>query len=195
MKILTVLLSFISLASIANPFTVYTSKSGLINTHVNCIEKGEKFIWIGTNGGLNRISFSGEKPVKFSPRGTSRPVTALEDDGKVIWVGLKGKGVYMMPKDNYKFIGFRKDILGDKEITGLVRVKNGLIVHTTTSKYTFDFKTKEFKVKGEKLKYGSWLNLTIGDKKLVKQKGDLLMRYNDATKSVKAFDQKIIVNS
>lgn len=195
MRILAIVLSLFTLTSLANPFTTYTSKHGMINTHVNCIEKGESFIWIGTNSGINRVVFQGAKPVKFSPRGTSVPVTALEDDGKVVWVGLKGKGVYMMPKDNYKFIGFRKDILGDKNITGIKKVKGGLIVYTANSKYTFDFKSKEFKVKGQKLKYGSWLSFSVGGKEIVKEKDHTLSRFNKPTLSTRPYSQKFIATS
>ena len=130
MRQLTVLFSIISLYVSANPFTVYTSNSGLINSNVHCIEKGGKYVWIGTNAGINRILFKGSVPAQFSKRGTSVPVTALEDDGGVIWAGLKGKGVYQMLKKNFKLIGFRKDILRDKEILNIERIKSGLIVLT-----------------------------------------------------------------
>ena len=193
MKILTVILSFISLVLTANPFTIYTSKSGLVNTNVNCIEKGQDFICVGTNGGLNRISFKGEKPVKFSPRRTSRPVTALEDDGKVVWVGLKGKGVYMMPKKNYKFIGLRKDIIGSKNIKSISKIKNGLKVYTDDSLFTFNFKNKSFKVRANKWNSKS-LVVKVGGKEVKESKEGSLVRYNEVTKSAKDFVTQIKSN-
>lgn len=195
MKTLTLLLSIVTFVSVSSPFTIYSSQSGLINTHVNCIEKGVRFIWVGTNSGINRISFKGVKPVKFSPRGTSVPVTALENDGKVIWVGLKGKGVYKMPKENYKFIGFRKDILGDKEIKGIERIKGGLIVFTNTSKYTFKFGSKAYKSQGYKLEYGSWTDFKVGGKDLSKSLGGVLVRSNTPTQSIREFHHKIVANN
>jgi len=197
MRFLTVILSFLTLVSVASPFTIYTSKDGLINTQVNCIEKGEKFIWIGTNAGLNRVVFDGVKPLKFSPRGTSVPVTALEDDGKVIWVGLKGKGVYMMPKENYKFIGFRKDVLGDKVVVGIQKIEGGLKVLTRKTGYEFKFDKEEYKswpIKLE-LEYGnSWASFSSGGKELIKNEKRILERYNQPTKSTRKFDKQIIAN-
>ena len=104
MRQLTVFFSLVSFCVSANPFTLYSSNSGLIHSDVRCIEQGEKYIWIGTNAGINRILFKGSVPVQFSKRGTSVPVTALEDDGEVIWAGLKSKGVYQMLKKNFKLI-------------------------------------------------------------------------------------------
>lgn len=191
MRILAILLSFVSLTSFANPFTIYTSKNGMINSHVNCIEKGENFIWIGTNRGINRIVFEGNKPVKFSPRGTSVPVTALEDDGKVIWVGLKGKGVYMMPKENYKFIGFRKDVLGDQEVERIEKIEGGLKVFTPNKEYLFKFDSKTYQEKGLKIKPGIWTGFDIAGKKLFKDKDGVLKRYNEPTKSSRFYEQNI----
>lgn len=195
MRFLVVLISFISFSGFANPFTIYTSNDGMISTKVNCIEQGNDFIWIGTNKGINRVVFEGDKAVKFSPRGTSVPVTALEDDGKVIWVGLKGKGVYMMPKNNYKFIGFRKDVLGDKEITGIKKLEGGLMVYTSTSSYTFKFNSKEYQSKGEKIKFGTWIGFDAGGKKVIKNKEGVLVRYNEPTKSIRNFNQNIKPNN
>lgn len=195
MRFLTVIFSFLTYVSVASPFTIYTSKDGLINTQVNCIEKGENFIWIGTNAGLNRVVFDGVKPVKFSPRGTSVPVTALEDDGKVIWVGLKGKGVYMMPKENYKFIGFRKDVLGDKEVVGIQKVEGGLVVYTATTKYTFKFDSEKYQSAGMKFQQGDWIGFSAGGKELIKNEKGILERYNQPTKSTRKFDKQIIANA
>ena len=123
MRPLILFLSLITLNILGTPFTFYTSKSGLVHSDVHCVEQGEKFVWIGTSSGINRVLFKGTIPIQFSKRKTSVPVTALEDDGKVVWAGLKGKGVYQMLKENYKLIGFRKDVLGDKEIVNIKRVK------------------------------------------------------------------------
>ena len=193
MKILTVILSSISLVLTANPFITYTSNSGLINTNVNCVEQGHDFIWVGTNGGLNRISFKGEKPVKFSPRRTSRPVTAIEDDGEVVWVGLKGKGVYMMPKKNYKFIGLRKDIIGSKNIKSINKIKNGLKVYTEDSLFTFNFKNKSFKVRANKWNSKS-LVVKVGGKEIRESEKGVLVRYNELTKSTRDFVTQIKSN-
>lgn len=195
MKTFTFILSIVTFASFASPFTIYTSRAGLISTKVNCIEKGENFIWVGTNAGINRIVFKGKKPIKFSPRGTSVPVTALEDDGEVIWVGLKGKGVYRMPKKNYKFIGFRKDVLGDKEIKGIERVEGGVNIFTKNTKYTFKFGTEEYKSQGLKIEYGSWIGFTAGGKDLSKSNGDVLTRFNTPTQSIREFKDKIVANN
>ena len=189
MRSLTILLSFFSLCLSAGPFTFYTSKSGLINSNVHCIELGEKFIWVGTNAGINRILFKGSQPVQFSKRGTSVPVTALEDDGEVIWAGLKGKGVYQMLKKNYKLIGFRKDVLGDKEIINIKRVKRGLIIYTPNQKFTFDFgKTKYLVVSEKNEKYDP--DIEVGGN-ILKNNNGILSRYNFDTKSFRSFETSI----
>lgn len=174
----------------ANPFEVFTTKNGLINNHVNCIEKGSDFLWIGTNKGINRIVFEGGKPIKFSPRRTSVPVLSLEDDGKNVWVGLKGKGVYWMPKKNYKFIGFRKDILGDKTILGIERKGDLLYILTPHIKYTFNVTKKSYQT--ENIEMSSNYNpvIKVGGKELQVYKG-VLSRYNAVTKSFRSFSLQV----
>ena len=185
MKFLIPLFSFLSCIAAGSPFTIYNTKSGLIHTDVHCIAGGEKFIWIGTNGGINRVLFQGTKPVQFSKRETAVAVTALENDRNILWVGLKGKGVYQMIKKNYKLIGFRKDVLGDKEIMKIKRVKKGLVVFTISQKFRFDFGKEKYSVvdytKGE---YSP--TIKIKDKILKINNGGL-SRYNIETKSFRAF--------
>jgi hypothetical protein len=197
MKLIYSLLLFTFCHSIyANPFEVFTTKNGLINNHVNCIEKGTDFLWIGTNTGINRIVYVGGKPVKFSPRGTSVPVLSLEDDGKNVWVGLKGKGVYLMPKKNYKFIGFRKDILGDKTIIGIERKGDFLYIVTPHNKYTFNVTKKAYQTENIETSTNYNPVIKVGDKELQVYKG-VLSRYNVATKSFRSFnlDIKPLVNT
>ena len=190
MRQLTVLFFLVSLCVSANPFTLYTtSNSELIHSNVHCIEQGEKYIWIGTNSGINRISFKGIVPVQFSKRGTSVPVTALEDDGDVIWAGLKGKGVYQMLKKNYKLIGFRKDILGNKEILRIEKIKKGLIVFTPGQKFVFSFGNQEHSVSEINVEnYNP--NIEVGGK-IIKNNEGILSRFNPETKSFRAFKGKI----
>lgn len=188
--LLSFLLSICISSSFAGAFTTYTTSNGLLNNSVNCIEQGANFIWVGTDRGINRIVFEGSKPVKFSPRGTSVPVLALEDDGDVIWVGLKGRGVYRMPKNNYKFLGFRKDVLGDKVILSIH--KNGSKIEITTSekkKYTFisgseEYKEETIEIVNNKIEF-------TGANKTVKLHDNALCRYNEPTKSYRSFAQKI----
>lgn len=189
MKSLILLFSVLSFNVLATPFTFYTSKSGLIDSDVHCIERGEKFIWIGTNTGINRLLFNGAKPVKFSKRGTSVSVTALENDGNFVWAGLKGKGVYKMIKKNYKLIGFRKDVLGDKEIKNIKRVENGLVILTKSQKFTFQFGKEKYKV-DTYLNQKDNLTIQINDK-ILKNNNGSLSRYNPETKSFRSFKSLI----
>ncbi len=189
MKSLILLFSVLSFNVLATPFTFYTSKSGLIDSDVHCIERGEKFIWIGTNTGINRLLFNGAKPVKFSKRGTSVSVTALENDGDFVWAGLKGKGVYKMIKKNYKLIGFRKDVLGDKEIKNIKRVENGLVILTKSQKFTFQFGKEKYKV-DTYLNQKDNLTIQINDK-ILKNNNGSLSRYNPETKSFRSFKSLI----
>ena len=185
MKFLILLFSILAFNVEGSPFTFYTSKSGLINSDVHCIVGGEKFIWIGTTSGINRVLFQGKKAVQFSKRGTSVPVTALENDGDILWTGLKGKGVYQMIKKNYKLIGFRKDILGDKEIINIKRIKKGLIVFTLSQKFSFVFGKEKYSVVDYVNKE---YNPTLKVKdKILKINNGGLSRYNPETKSFRPF--------
>ena len=188
--LLSLLLSTSILTSLAGVFTTYTTSNGLLNNSVNCIEEGEQFIWVGTNRGINRILFNGVKPVKISPRGTSVPVTCLEDDNDIIWIGLKGRGVYRMPKKNYKFLGFRKDVLQDKTIVSIK--KKGLfveIITTENKKYTFKFGKDKYKVETVTLSKNKIFFKSNG-KELV-AKNNVLSRYNESTKSYRNFSENI----
>ena len=188
--ILSLLLSLSIGTSFGGAFTTYSTSNGLMNNSVNCIEQGSRFIWIGTNRGINRIVFEGTKPVKISPRGTSVPVTCIEDDNEIIWVGLKGRGVYRMPKKNYKFLGFRKDILGDKTVISIK--KNTTTVEIITSekkKYTFDIGKVTYKEESVALPQNK-IDFKSNNKNIQLQKG-VLVRYNDATKSYRSFAKKI----
>ena len=191
MKSLILFFSILSLNVLGGPFTFYTSYSGIINSNVQCIEQGEKFIWIGTDAGINRILFEGLRPIKFSKRKTSVPVTALEDDGEFVWAGLKGKGVYKMLKKNYKLIGFRKDVLRGKEITNIKRFKKGLIVYTESQKFSFYFGKEKYSVANfESKKYNPSIEI---DKKILKINNGFLSRFNSETKSFRSFENKIDV--
>ncbi|MBO73089.1 MAG: hypothetical protein CMD35_05655 [Flavobacteriales bacterium] len=189
MRRLIVLFSFLSLYTSANPFTFYTAKSGLINSNVYCIEKGSKFIWVGTSTGINRITFKKSIPIEFSKRGTSVPVTALEDDGEIIWAGLKGKGVYQMLKKNYKLIGFRKDVLVNKEILEIKRIKKGIIVLTSNQKFTFSFGKSEYSVSEIKTE-NHHPEIRVG-RNTIKNNNGILSRYNPETKSFRPFKNQI----
>jgi hypothetical protein len=191
MKILLSFLLYFSIsASFGGVFTTYTTTNGLLNNTVNCIEKGSEFIWAGTNKGINSIVFEGINPIKFSSRKTSVPVLCLEDDADIIWVGLKGKGVYKMPKKNYKFLGFRKDVLGNKTILSIK--KDGRSIEITTSegkKYTFQTGKRAYKKETiipplNEIKF-------VAKKKTIELHNGILSRYNAANKSYKNFNQKI----
>ena len=188
--LLSLLLSTSLLSSTAGVFTTYSTSNGLLNNSVNCIEKGEKFLWLGTNRGINRILFSGVEPVDISLRGTSVPVTCLEDDNDIIWIGLKGRGVYRMLKEDFKFLGFRKDVLSDKTIVSIKKKGAKVeIITTENKKYTFEVgkdKYKEETVTFKKNKIGFKSN----GKELV-AKNNILLRYNETTKSYRNFSENI----
>lgn len=192
------LLSFcflvISSVVLAGPFKVYNTSAGLINNSVNCIEQGKNFLWVGTNGGLNRVVYEGDKLVKFSPRRTSVPVNCLTDDGEMVWVGLKGRGVYRMPKKNYKFLAFRKDLFGEKEIIAIKRTANGVDITTAELiKYSFEFGKEAYKEsKVDPIK--SNVDYQKDGKHILINKGELA-RYNEATKSYRSLSAKFKANS
>lgn len=184
------LFTLLSIVVFAGPFTTFNTKNGLIHNSVHCIEQGKNFLWVGTDRGINRIVFKGIQPTKFSPRTTSVPVTALEDDGEIVWVGLKGRGVYRMPKSNYKFIGFQKELLGDKEIVSIK--KRGTTVEVVTSEakqYTFEIGKSGHKVADITIKKPEFAYQSNG--KELKMHNGYLSRYNPGTKSYRSFEDKI----
>lgn len=193
MKALTFTLALLFCFTVnAGPFEVFTTKQGLLNNSVNCIEQGDNFVWIGTNGGINRVITTNNKITSFSPRGTSVPVLSLKNDGAFIWVGLKGKGVYKMPKANYKFIGFRKDVLGDKSILNIEKKANLLIVTTPETVYSFDLNSTNYTSKPF---VATSINhkINVGDKVITNYKNQI-SRYNPATQSYRAFNYRAKIN-
>lgn len=193
MKALTFTLALLfSFTVKAGPFQVFTTKQGLLNNNVNCIEQGDNFVWIGTNSGINRVITTNNKITSFSPRGTSVPVLSLKNDGAFIWVGLKGKGVYKMPKANYKFIGFRKDVLGDKSILNIEKEANILIVTTPQTVYSFDLNSAEYTSKPNVAKSFN-KTIKVGDKVITNYKNQI-SRYNPTTQSYRAFNYKAKIN-
>lgn len=186
------LILLISFTISAQPFQEFSSDHGIINPNVNCIEQGKSFVWIGTDRGLNRVVIKNNKVVKFSPRGTSVPVLSIEDDNDILWVGLKGKGVYKMPKNNYKFIGYRKDVLGNKEIIDIQKNSDVLRVTTKENTYEFDLKSDKYKVLKAKPTDDS-KEFTLGGKQL-KIINHKIFRYNEATKTQKRIKGDFKVN-
>lgn len=186
-----IILVLFTLHVVAQPFTEYGKNSEIIHPQVNCIEQGKDFVWIGTNGGINRVVISNNEVVKFSPRGTSVPVLSIADDNDILWVGLNGKGVYKMPKNNYKFIGFRKDVLGDKTITRLEKEGDNLRVFTPENTYVFDVKANTYKVlKSEAFSYAPKIKVK---KKTLKVLDGEVLRYNEPTQTSKSFNTKFKV--
>lgn len=186
-----IILVLFTLRVVAQPFTEYGKNSEIIHPKVNCIEAGKDFVWIGTDGGINRVVISNNEVVKFSPRGTSVPVLSIADDNDILWIGLKGKGVYKMPKNNYKFIGFRKDVLGDKTITRLEKKGDNLKVFTPENTYVFDVKANTYKVlKSEVFNYAPKIKVK---KKTLKVLNGEVLRYNEPTQTSKSFKTKFKV--
>ena len=90
-----------------------------------------------------------------------------------------------MLKKNYKLIGFRKDVLGDKEILNIERLKKGLIVFTPGQKFVFSFGMQEYSVSTINFeKYNP--NIEI-DGKMIKNNEGVLSRFNHETKSFRPF--------
>ena len=115
MRQLTFLFFLVSLCVSANPFTVYTSNSGLIHSNVHCVEQGEKYIWIGTNAGINRISIGVQSFVDKDLRLLGRRHSAKEalsaveigtneGEGAIPWgtvPGIASKAFWIYTHDGY----------------------------------------------------------------------------------------------
>ncbi|KQS27108.1 hybrid sensor histidine kinase/response regulator [Dyadobacter sp. Leaf189] len=105
-------------------FRHLTTESGLTDNNVNCIFQDSKgFIWIGTNGGLNRYDGHEFKSYQNEERDntslSNNAVTGIaEDKAGNIWVATSGGGLNVLDKGRKKFKSFLSDYHHKKTIAG-----------------------------------------------------------------------------
>ncbi|MCE6989781.1 hybrid sensor histidine kinase/response regulator [Dyadobacter sp. CY323] len=119
---LTVLKAF----SQHNPihFRHISAENGLINNNVNCVFQDSKgFIWIGTNGGLNRYDGHEFKIFKNDDQDKSSIssdfVTCLaEDKAGNIWIATSGGGLNVLDRNGKQFKSYLTDLKNPETISG-----------------------------------------------------------------------------
>ncbi|WP_169739245.1 hybrid sensor histidine kinase/response regulator [Dyadobacter crusticola] len=124
-------------------FRHLTTENGLTDNNVNCIFQDSKgFIWIGTNGGLNRYDGHEFKIYQNSERDqntlSNNVVTSIaEDKAGNIWVATSGGGLNMLDKARKKFKSYVFDYNNKQSIAGnfvnrIVFDQNGKLWLATT---------------------------------------------------------------
>ncbi|NIJ54416.1 hybrid sensor histidine kinase/response regulator [Dyadobacter arcticus] len=98
-------------------FKHLSSENGLIDNHVNCVFQDRKgFVWIGTNGGLNRYDGTEFKTYKNDEKDqnslSNDVITSLAEDGSGnIWIATSGGGLNRFDRKK----GLFKHYLSDKK--------------------------------------------------------------------------------
>ncbi len=93
-------------------FRNITSKNGLSENHINCFYQDSKgFVWIGTNGGLNRYDGYEFKNYHFDPDSRSGLKSNIiqcitEDQNRNLWLGTADRGVFKMNIETEQFTYF-----------------------------------------------------------------------------------------
>jgi signal transduction histidine kinase/ligand-binding sensor domain-containing protein/DNA-binding response OmpR family regulator len=105
-------------------FKRINSDNGLLENNVNCIFQDKKgFIWIGTNGGLNRYDgnefrvYQNDEKDKHSLRNDM--VTSMaEDKSGNIWIATSGGGLNVFDPDKGTFDAYVSESGNEKSVSG-----------------------------------------------------------------------------
>ncbi|WP_348066097.1 two-component regulator propeller domain-containing protein, partial [Dyadobacter sp.] len=119
-------MSFLTAASQNDPihFKRLSAENGLLQNNVNCIFQDKKgFIWIGTNGGLNRYDgheFRVYKNNEKDPGSLSNDIitSIAEDKSGHIWIGTSGGGLNVFDSNKGTFHAYMHDEKSIKSIAG-----------------------------------------------------------------------------
>lgn len=110
------------------------NQESLLMTSNNCVEAGDFALWIGSDKGINRIEIENDSIKEVSTRQTTKPVLSICDDNKHMWVGIKGKGLYLFNKTTYIFKGKFKREIGQKDIATIKKKGSYLYLKTDDNK-------------------------------------------------------------
>ena len=116
--LLLLLLSFLS-AFPQNNITNYNSSDGLSQTEINCITQDSTgFIWIGTQGGLNRFDgrnfITYQHIVEDANSLSNNYIRDLLCEGKFIWVATHGGGLNKLNTITGKSINYNYKLKGSE---------------------------------------------------------------------------------
>ena len=147
-KILLLILSFLSaFCTIASSsevtFRHITVEDGLSSNHVrSLIQDSYGYIWIGTEGELNRYDGRNMRAFAFPQRWTASTILALLEDGRSIWIGTD-KGLFVFSYDTQAIE--RVDIkLADGDVlesmvNGIVKDEDGNLWFSTMGQGVFRY--------------------------------------------------------
>ncbi|MFY0599780.1 MAG: response regulator [Cyclobacteriaceae bacterium] len=121
------LLIFVGFASVSQGLVQFISFSdlhGLSQNDVTSIHQDQNgFMWLGTNGGLNR--FDGYKFVQYRPiEGDSTSISGnqishiAEDNDHNLWFGITGRGIDRLDMKTGKFSSFKYDENDGSSLSG-----------------------------------------------------------------------------
>ncbi|WP_171037862.1 hybrid sensor histidine kinase/response regulator [Dyadobacter luticola] len=125
-------------------FRHISAENGLIDNNVNCIFQDSKgFIWIGTNGGLNRYDSHEFKVYKNDEQDentlSSNHISHItEDKSGNLWIATAGGGLNVLDRSRKHFKAYASDLNNNKSISGnfisrIVFDKNGKLWLATTN--------------------------------------------------------------
>ena len=103
LTILILILPLLCWAQHSNRWKNIDIKDGLSNLIINDLDQDDKgFIWMATNEGFNRYDgkFVLKFPVQDSLHISESSITDIEVDGSIIWLAIKGRGLYSYNLDN-----------------------------------------------------------------------------------------------
>ena len=135
---LLVVILFLQLGLNANSFKQFNRSNGLASDKINVIVSDNQYLWLATEGGVNRLTIEGENIKEISGRITTRPVNAIVNEETFLWVGIQGKGLYKLYKEGYVLTGIYPSIFGKENVQYIEKSNNKIIV-VTESKKAFEF--------------------------------------------------------
>lgn len=89
-----------------------TQKDGLSNPAVRSLLAEKDFVWVGTRGGLEKVSFDGTiTSVKFPVFSAGVDALYKDKDG-VLWIGTHGKGLYYKDENGFHLFSHNTELPG-----------------------------------------------------------------------------------
>ena len=123
----TIAMLFIACVSFSQINKLNPEKYVAANSKITSVAESEKFLWIGTNNGVVRVSKKNEKIIHFNVSNSKLPsndVTSIcvRKDGNV-WIGT-ANGILRYDQFAYVIVNTENSLLSENKITSIVEDKN-----------------------------------------------------------------------
>ncbi len=137
-------------------FDRISTEDGLSQSTVFCITQDSKgFIWIGTQGGLNKYDGYNFTVYKYNPFDSTSlsdnwVQAIVEDTSGNLWIGTHSSGIYFFDRDKKVFIDYRNNAYDNNSLVNnrvwtLYQDKDGYLwIGTSGGLDKFDIKNKTF---------------------------------------------------